>query len=76
MGHSVITFTRRGVGRGYQYITICTLRKEGPHVSANVRLYLIERLIQTFKKKEENKNRRKLWSKVEKDQEQHKKTII
>ena len=46
------------------------------HVSANVHLYIIESLIQIFKKKEEYKNGQELWLKVEKDREQHKKTVI
>ena len=37
-GHSVIMFTRRGVGREHQYIKICKSGKEEAHVSAKVHL--------------------------------------
>ena len=64
------------MAEGRQYIKICKSGKEGAHVSVNVRLEITERLIQTFKEKEEYRNGQELWLKVEKGQEQHKNTII
>ena len=60
MGHSVITFTPRGVGRRSSISQNMQIGEGGAHVSYNVCLQVIERLIQTFKKKEEHRNGQEL----------------
>ena len=72
-GRSII-FALKGDGV-HQNANVCESGGGGPHASANVRLLIFERLIQTFKKKE-YRNGQKLWLKLEKDQEQYEKTTI
>ena len=50
--------------------------EKGVHVNMNVDIQIFERLIQTFKKKNDYRNGQELWLKVETDQEQHENTII
>ena len=84
MTHFFFKILQRNSNRGIQLLRshllqskykICKSGDEEARVSANIHLQIFEKLIQTFKKKKEYRNGQELWLKVEKDREQHKKTI-